>query len=64
MNCGQCEHKRHTDGGHCYMFRTQPNGMYCAQFKPTDTVRVRLDMVKLLNRHAPKAKSVIQEFTK
>lgn len=23
-NCETCNHKRHTDGGHCYMFREEP----------------------------------------
>lgn len=23
-NCATCEHKRHPDGGHCYMFRDEP----------------------------------------
>lgn len=23
-NCATCDHKRHPDGGHCYMFRHEP----------------------------------------
>ncbi len=23
-NCNTCRHKQHPDGGHCYMFRTEP----------------------------------------
>lgn len=23
-NCNTCDHKKHPDGGHCYMFRTEP----------------------------------------
>ncbi len=23
-NCATCDHKRHPDGGHCYMFRWTP----------------------------------------
>lgn len=23
-NCETCEHKKHPDGGHCYMFRNEP----------------------------------------
>lgn len=23
-NCSTCNHKKHPDGGHCYMFRTEP----------------------------------------
>ena len=32
--CNQCSHKAHTDGGHCYMFRSAPTTA-CAQYKPT-----------------------------
>ena len=24
-NCETCDHKKHPDGGHCYMFRTEPD---------------------------------------
>ncbi len=23
-NCSTCDHKKHPDGGHCYMFRQEP----------------------------------------
>lgn len=23
-NCATCDHKKHPDGGHCYMFRNEP----------------------------------------
>jgi hypothetical protein len=26
-NCAACDHKKHPDGGHCYMFRTEPEGV-------------------------------------
>jgi hypothetical protein len=29
-NCATCNHKRHPDGGWCYMFRSAPNTA-CAQ---------------------------------
>ena len=29
-NCSTCDHKRHPDGGHCYMFREEPRGV-CMQ---------------------------------
>lgn len=25
-NCATCDYKKHPDGGHCYMFRTEPEG--------------------------------------
>ena len=24
-NCNTCDHKQHTDDGHCYMFKTEPS---------------------------------------
>lgn len=53
LNCKQCDHKKNPDGGHCYMFRVMPNGDYCAQFRPGDTVRMRMNLLKLLQQ-APK----------
>lgn len=32
-NCNTCKHKQHPDGGWCYMFRDQPNGV-CAKHTP------------------------------
>ena len=32
-DCSKCSHSLHTGGGHCYMFRTKPDGN-CAQYKP------------------------------
>lgn len=29
-NCASCEHKKRPEGGHCYMFRTEPEGI-CMQ---------------------------------
>ena len=29
-NCSTCDYKRHPDGGHCYMFREEPEGV-CMQ---------------------------------
>jgi hypothetical protein len=29
-NCSACDHKRHPDGGWCYMFRSEPAAV-CAQ---------------------------------
>ena len=29
-HCESCRHKQNTDGGHCYMFRHEPQD-YCAQ---------------------------------
>lgn len=26
-NCATCRHKQHPDGGHCYMFRVEPEGV-------------------------------------
>lgn len=26
-NCATCDYKKHPDGGHCYMFRTEPEGV-------------------------------------
>ena len=23
-NCATCDHKKHPDGGHCYMFKDEP----------------------------------------
>lgn len=31
--CGECLHKRHQAGGHCYMFKDEPKGPYCGQFE-------------------------------
>jgi len=50
LNCIQCEHRKEPQGGHCYMFRVKPNGDYCAQFRASDTVRMRIDLIKLLNQ--------------
>ena len=48
MNCEKCTHKQNPDGGHCYMFRTQPAGNYCAQFNASDTIRQRMNVLKSL----------------
>lgn len=29
-NCETCDHKKHPDGGHCYMFRLEPKNP-CSQ---------------------------------
>lgn len=29
-NCSTCDHKRYSDGGHCYMFREEPTST-CGQ---------------------------------
>ena len=31
-NCKTCEHKQYPDGGWCYMFRTEPEGV-CKQWR-------------------------------
>lgn len=31
-NCSGCQHKPNRDGGWCYMFRTEPNGL-CRQYR-------------------------------
>ena len=32
-DCETCEHKTHADGGHCYMFKSEPEGDRCGQYK-------------------------------
>lgn len=49
MNCKQCTHKQNPNGGHCYMFREQPSGTFCAQFNASDTIRSRVDVLRSLN---------------
>jgi hypothetical protein len=34
-NCATCDHKRHPDGGHCYMFRRAPQ-VACLQHTARD----------------------------
>lgn len=34
-NCAMCDHKKHSDGGHCYVFRDEPRDV-CMQH----TVRI------------------------
>lgn len=31
-DCASCEHKRHPQDGHCYMFKDEPAGTSCGQF--------------------------------
>jgi hypothetical protein len=50
LNCKQCDHKKNPDGGHCYMFRTQPTAEYCAQFRPGDTVKRRILTLKDISK--------------
>jgi len=38
-NCGTCQHKRHPDGGWCYMFRDEPTER-CYQHTPIQIVRI------------------------
>lgn len=39
-NCPQCEYRveQWRDGGHCYMFKEEPMGTKCAQFRQVQTV--------------------------
>jgi len=32
-NCATCDHKKHPDGGHCYMFKDAPKQV-CKQHTP------------------------------
>lgn len=31
--CGQCLYKQDPQGGHCYMFKTEPEGEFCGAFR-------------------------------
>lgn len=55
MNCAQCEHKRTIvagQDGHCYMFKFQPSGLFCAQFAPHPTIKMRIDMLRKAGLYA------------
>lgn len=39
-DCNTCKYKSgtyklHAEGGHCYMFKTEPELTYCGQYTPT-----------------------------
>jgi hypothetical protein len=36
-NCDRCDHKKHPDGGWCYMFKNEPDG-FCAKHTAKKTV--------------------------
>lgn len=40
-DCPNCQHRAEEwrDGGHCYMFREEPEGDKCAQFRPKEPTR-------------------------
>ncbi len=39
--CAECRHREvGRDGGHCYMFETEPAGDRCGQFEPAQGIRV------------------------
>lgn len=51
-NCAMCDHSRHKDGGHCYMFRfapTEPCAQHTVRFEAARAMRIA---VLRLSQHA------------
>ena len=57
-DCATCRHKRHPDGGHCYMFRlapTEPCAQHSIQVESLRAMRMQVGqrvLAEVQRRHA------------
>lgn len=57
-NCSTCDHKKHPDGGHCYMFRfapTEPCMQHSVRFESARNMRMAVLQMSRFVRTAGKA---------